>query len=113
MINIKGEGEEAFWAQDDVRFRRLSDVEANARRGYSLWGTDGIGEHHIIQGGFGDCWFLSALAAISTNPRWLNHIFVNDSINDEGIYGVNFFVLGSPITITIDDRLPMAHSDEW
>lgn len=49
----------------------------------------------VVQGVLGDCWFLSALAAIANRPKLLQHLFANspkkDQINPEGKYIVSFY----------------------
>ena len=61
----------------------------------------------IKQGKIGNCWFLAGAAAIAEKPERLKSVFVNSEISNEGIYALNMYALGVPITITIDDRVPL------
>ncbi|KAF9529609.1 hypothetical protein CPB83DRAFT_259893 [Crepidotus variabilis] len=58
----------------------------------------------IIQGALGDCWFLSALATVSTAPGLVEKFCV---ARDEqvGIYGFIFFRDNAWVTVVIDDML--------
>ena len=74
---------------------------------YSLFGSNGIGADDIFQGSIGDCWFMHGASAVAQKPGRLERIFLNDSLSSNGIYGFQFYVLGVPMTITIDDSLPL------
>jgi hypothetical protein len=78
-----------------------------------LFGPNGVNiQHDLQQGGDGDCWFLSSLAAISErDPSFFqNHI----KQNPDGTYTVTFYkdvnILGFtqtiPVQITVDNQLP-------
>ncbi|KAF9480348.1 cysteine proteinase [Pholiota conissans] len=58
----------------------------------------------IIQGALGDCWFLSALATVSTAPGLVEKFCV---ARDEkvGVYGFIFFRDNAWVTVVIDDML--------
>ena len=49
---------------------------------------DGIDPNDIIQGGLGDCWFLSALSSLAENPKLIERLFVTKEYNETGIYKV-------------------------
>ena len=34
-------------------------------------------------------------------------MFLTDTLNDEGVYAAELFLLGIPITVVIDDYLPL------
>ena len=61
----------------------------------------------IKQGNIGNCWFLAGAAAIAEKPERLKRVFVNKNLNKEGIYALNMFALGVPISITVDDFVHM------
>ncbi|KAJ3564439.1 hypothetical protein NP233_g8293 [Leucocoprinus birnbaumii] len=65
---------------------------------------DGAGSNDIVQGGLGDCWFLSALATASCSNKLIERCCV---ASDEkvGVYGFVFFKHGSWVPIIIDDLL--------
>lgn len=66
--------------------------------------VDGAGSNDIIQGTLGDCWFLSALATVSTAPGLVEKLCV---ARDEqvGVYGFTFFRDNAWVTVVIDDML--------
>ncbi|KAL5632747.1 hypothetical protein ACGC1H_005636 [Rhizoctonia solani] len=65
---------------------------------------DGANSSDIMQGRLGDCWFLSALAIVSTLEELLEKICV---ARDEkvGVYGFIFFRDGVWVDVIIDDLL--------
>jgi len=62
----------------------------------------------VRQGSVGNCWFLSAIAALSEEPGRIESVFVTKEKSPNGIYAVNFYTLGVPHTIIIDDYLPIS-----
>jgi len=58
----------------------------------------------IIQGALGDCWFLSALATVSTAPGLVEKFCV-DRDEKVGVYGFIFFRDNAWVTVIIDDML--------
>ncbi|KAF9552247.1 cysteine proteinase [Agrocybe pediades] len=60
--------------------------------------------HNIVQGELTDCWFLSALATVSTAPKLIEKLCVH---RDEqvGVYGFIFFRDNAWVTVIIDDLL--------
>jgi hypothetical protein len=67
---------------------------------------DSIDPNDINQGGLGDCWFLSSLAAIAENPALIKRLFITKEYNEEGIYKLRICKNGEWITVTIDDYIP-------
>lgn len=82
-------------------------------KGFSLWGENGVDLRDIRQGQIGDCWFLAAASALAEKPERLHKLFRKEEdeshkgISHNGIYAVNMYALMMPVTLTIDDRLPM------
>ena len=37
----------------------------------------------------------------------MESVFLNDQVSANGIYGVNFYTLGVPHTVIVDDYLPL------
>lgn len=63
----------------------------------------------IIQGGFGDCYFLSAVAAIVQDyPELVYRLFILEK-NPSHIFGVKLFIDGAWNTIPLDGCFPMNH----
>ena len=50
--------------------------------------ADGIVPDDIKQGALGDCYFLSALAALAEHPRRVEKLFATKETNKAGMYGV-------------------------
>lgn len=74
---------------------------------------DGASPDDIRQGSLGNCWFLSAASALAEVPGRMEKVFLNSwekQLNPNGIYAVNFYTLGVPHTVVIDDYLPL-HPD--
>ncbi|KAF7976604.1 hypothetical protein HWV62_6102 [Athelia sp. TMB] len=65
---------------------------------------DGVAYNDIVQGELGDCWFLSAVAAVSTREGLIEKLCV---ARDEqvGIYGFIFCADGDWVDVIIDDQL--------
>jgi hypothetical protein len=72
----------------------------------SLFGPDGTIDvpSQLAQGGDGDCWFLSSLAAVASNdPSFIkSHIWENPN----GTYTVVLYQNGKPVDVTVSADLP-------
>lgn len=89
--------------QYDSEFKRIKDVFGSA---YSLWGHEGITFSDPRQGFIGDCWMIAASSVTAQNPDRIKEIFQIESLNSAGVYAVDLFIMGIPVTVTIDDYLP-------
>jgi hypothetical protein len=78
----------------------------------SLWGNGGILPAGVRQGGLGDCWFLAVGAALAEKPDRLKKLFVNQEYPSNGAFKINFFAIGRPVSVIVDDKLPMNPKDE-
>ena len=85
-------------------WKRPSEIDTETQP--SLYGTKGIRPAAIDQGELGSCWFLSVCAALAEWPERVNKIFTNTEYSKEGIFELNLFLMGKPVKVTIDDRLP-------
>jgi len=101
--------QQAMQGQGNYIWKRMSD-EFPESKGYSLWGANGINFDEINQGSLGNCWTLSAMQTIAEYPERLQELFANPYINDKGVYAVNMYALGIPITVVIDDYIPFHKS---
>lgn len=43
---------------------------------------------------------------MAQDPRRIRKIFNIESLNTKGVYSVNLYVMGIPVTVTVDDYLP-------
>ena len=75
--------------------------------GYSLWGAGGFQYNSLNQGYLGDCWFLSTMENLGNrDPNLVKNLFLGQDLNNSRIYGIQFYDLGAPTTVVIDDYLP-------
>ena len=65
-----------------------------------------IMKEDIIQGGLGDCYFLSAIAALCTYPKLIEKLFFFKEKSDEHCYGCYFRINGIWKLILVDDYIP-------
>jgi len=71
-----------------------------------MWGTDTVTPNDPVQGGIGDCWLVASASSIAEDPQRLKDIFKVQETNKVGVYALQMYLLGTPITVTIDDYLP-------
>ncbi len=86
----------------DVKWKRISEIIYDPVLFDSM-----IEPKDIIQGNLGDCYLLSALAALSENPRYIKDIFDEQAYNPNGIYAVDMRVDGEVREIIVDDYVPV------
>lgn len=67
---------------------------------------DKIEENDIIQGGLGDCYFLSAIAALTKYPQLIRKLFLFQERSNEGCYGIRLRVNGIWKIILLDEKIP-------
>ena len=115
---VFGHGDEAlFWSSmgegngdmsrvaPDVNWKRITEVYS---ADHSLFGSRGIQHEDMRQGFIGNCWFISGASVLAEVPGRMEKVFLNDNaISANGIYALNFFTLGMPHTIIVDDYLPL------
>lgn len=82
--------------------------EDNYFNNVTLFGNEGIRPQDIRQGEIGNCWFLSGITALAEYPGRIEKSFLNKEISAAGVYGVQMYALGAPITVMVDDQLPLA-----
>lgn len=70
--------------------------------------VDGARAGDVVQGALGDCWFLSAVSALSAQKDLLLDVFVSDEHADKGIYSFRFYKNGTWVEVAVDDLLPCA-----
>lgn len=63
----------------------------------------------VLQGGLGDCWFLSAISAVShSNPELIGRLFHSScrkEVPENGLFTLMFYEDGKPMIISIDNKL--------
>ena len=63
----------------------------------------------MSQGEIGNCWFISAASALAEKSGRLEKVFLNTEASANGIYAVDFYTLGVPHTVIVDDFLPVSN----
>jgi hypothetical protein len=67
---------------------------------------DEIGASDIRQGALSDCYFLSAAAALASNPKRIQRLFSPQKKNSYGCYSVFLNVFGVWEEVVLDHRFP-------
>ena len=67
----------------------------------------GIEASDIKQGALGNCYFLSSLAALTEVPQRIKNLFVNQTINSNGVTGVLLCKNGLKQCVLVDDCIPV------
>ena len=91
-------------------WKRMS-VQFPESSGYTLFQSNLMSSINIddtIQGYLGDCWVLSSIAAGAEKPERIWRMFDTKTYNPAGIYSIRFYELGVPISVVIDDYLPIS-----
>ena len=77
-----------------------------------MWGSSGIELSDPTQGALGDCWIVAAASCVAQTPDRIRKLFVTDELNEAGVYAVTLYMMGIPVTVTVDDYLPF-EEDFW
>ena len=72
-----------------------------------MWGKNTVQPEDAIQGDIGNCWLISAAMSLAESEKRLTDLFVIDEINSASIYGATLYLLGVPITVAVDDFVPL------
>jgi hypothetical protein len=91
-------------------WKRMS-LQFPAASGYTIFQNNletSINIDDTIQGYLGDCWVLSAIAACAEKPGRVWKMFDTKSYNTAGIYSIRFYEMGVPVSVIIDDSLPIS-----
>ena len=68
----------------------------------------GFRAEDLLQGGVGDCWFMSALAVVAERHDLIANLFAADTArNAAGCYCLRLFLDGQWSSVVIDDLLPV------
>ena len=87
-----------------IEWRRPSEFMTGAIKVFD----NGILAADIRQGFLGDCWFLSAIAALAEFPALVEALFPQDSreYSKAGVYNVKFCKNGTWTLVRVDDYFP-------
>jgi hypothetical protein len=108
---IGGLGKYLSWFKD---FKRPADFHSSSKGTHSqmmpvsLFGSDyektgKLTTHSLEQGGVGDNYFLTVVAALADRGKYIPNMFDQKTYTTEGIFTVRVWVKGRPEDITIDD----------
>ena len=78
-----------------------------------LFGPAGVSPKDIRQGQLGNCWIMAGASAVAELPGRIERVFLNNdnALSTSGIYGVNIYALGVPLTVLVDDYLPLKNGN--
>jgi hypothetical protein len=99
--------------QKKISWKRASEIKTKTAKLNQLF-ESGIAIDDICQGQLGDCWLLSAIASLSSQPISISNAFISKEFNPRGKYT---FRLWDPISsqfvrISIDDYIPVDDSGQ-
>ena len=60
-----------------------------------------------MQGALGDCYFLTALSVLAEWPDRVRKLFIDDKVNDSGVYGAWVTKNGERFPVLVDDYIPV------
>ena len=66
----------------------------------------GIEPADVRQGKLADCYFISCLAAMAEIPGRIESMFNTNTVNEAGIYSINFYVNGKKEEVIVDEYIP-------
>ena len=96
------------WATDE-KISWVNSIDQRFNEGsHSYLGSSGLNPTDISQGNIGNCWSIAGASSVAEKPERLKKVFLNDEISNNGIYGFQFYVLGVPTTVVVDDQLPLS-----
>ena len=88
---------------ENVTWARVEDIFNS--KNYQVF-YEGILNEDIIQGGLGDCYFLSAIAALCKFPKMIEKLFYIKEKSQEHCYGCYYRISGIWKLVLIDDYFP-------
>jgi hypothetical protein len=90
----------------DSTWKRASELFSD----YSIF-IDKIEVDDVKQGSIGNCYFLSALAALAGYPGLISLLFRTKEANKNGYYEVVLFIDGEWQIVILDDYFPVSNKD--
>ena len=63
----------------------------------------------VVQGELGDCYFLSVLAALATNPKNINELVDARARASDSSFNTTVIIHGEPVNVVVDDNFPVAN----
>lgn len=96
-----------------ISWKRASEIQTKSTKLNQLFAS-GISIDDICQGQLGDCWLLSAITSLSSQPINLSKAFLSKEFNPRGKYTFRLWdpVLSKFVRISIDDYIPVDESGD-
>lgn len=98
----------------EVKWKRARDIALTGNvnekdKKMSKLFEKGIEPSDIAQGQLGDCWLLSALAALAEQPETIQNCFLTDAFNPRGKYKFRLWddVSKAFVVVHVDDYIPV------
>lgn len=101
------------WANIFATKKKYSSIVWNRFRSIEGWSLfqPSFSAHDILQGGVGDCWFLSALSVLAErNVQFIKACIVDEELRDDRGIKFRLFFNGYWREVTIDNQLPCKHA---
>ena len=100
-----------YFAWDDGKQTPVSNnihwARFTAEDGWTMVANTSFCPAHVLQGGVGDCWFLSALAVVAERDDLISNIVVTrPHLDPSGQSTFRLFIDGDWRLITVDNYLP-------
>lgn len=95
---------------ENISWERIKSVYGVDK--FSLWGSKGIEPQDAIQGQMGNCWLITAAISMAESLPRISNMFEIQQINSASIYAAQMYLLGMPITVIVDDYLPLDAYEE-
>lgn len=99
----EGESNSTFIKNNFIEWKRITDILGNDIDVFK----GKIEKDDVKQGGLGNCYFLSSLAALSDRPYLIYQLFRTKKISSQGIYEVVLYIDGLWQVVFVDDYFPV------
>lgn len=101
----------ADFAPHDEASMKIEWKRFTEEQGWSMV-SDGFSPDHILQGGVGDCWWLSALAVVTERRDLIENIVLDKpKLPQDGSARFRLFIDGNWQVIKVDTQLPCRGSE--
>ena len=89
----------------EIEFKRITEIVP--KKELKLF--KGIEPNDVCQGSLGNCYYLSALAAIAefARERRIEKMFLHEEANPQQVYAVRMYINGIERIIIVDNYLPV------
>ncbi len=96
-----------------ITWKKASEIPSlkNASHKMDIF-PEKVSPNDVVQGGLGDCWFLTTISALAEYPERIKKLFLNDKheTNAANIYGIKICKNGIWENVIVDDWLPIRYN---